>query len=255
MTLTKAQIKSISNLKLKKFRNLEGRFLVEGERSVFDGLNSNYKCENVFVTDSYFKSNEKSLKKFNNIKKISEKDFNKITETVNPKGIAAVFFKQDQSSNWKKELSSDLVVCLENISDPGNIGTILRNCDWFGITEVLVSENCADIYNPKTIRASVGSIFHLNIFTSKNLTADLKELKNNGYEISSSALEGINIYQIHPEPKTILIFGNEANGVSNKILKISDELITIPKIGKAESLNVANASAVILSEFTKHKFQ
>lgn len=254
MTLTKAQIKSISNLKLKKFRNLGNKFLVEGERGVFDGLNSNYKCEYVLATKNFIENNKSLPKKINNIEIITEKDFNKITETVNPQGIAAVFFKQDQPSNWKKELTSDLVVCLENISDPGNVGTIIRNCDWFGITEVIVSENCADLYNPKTIRASVGSIFHLNFFTSKNLTSDLTELKKKSYKISSSALEGKNIYHIHPEPKTILIFGNEANGVSGKILKISDEQVSIPKIGKAESLNVANASAVILSEFIKQKF-
>jgi len=255
MTLTKAQIKSISNLKLKKFRSLDGKFLVEGERGVFDGLNSNYKNDIVITTKNFYENNSNKLKKIKNIEIISEKDFSKITETISPQGIAAVFYKKDQLNNLNKNLSSDLVVCLENISDPGNVGTIIRNCDWFGIKEIIISENSADIYNPKTIRASVGSIFHLNIYTSKNLITDLTELKNVGYKISSSILNGKNIYQFQTNKKTILILGNEANGVSRKMINLSDDLITIPKIGKAESLNVANASAVLLSEFTKHKFQ
>ncbi|PJA98233.1 MAG: RNA methyltransferase [Ignavibacteriales bacterium CG_4_9_14_3_um_filter_30_11] len=254
MTITKAQLKSISNLKLKKFRNLEGKFLVEGERGVFDGLNSNHKCEIILVTKKFFENNTNSLKKIKNLEIVTENEFKKITETINPQGIAAVFFKKKQINNWAKNLSSDLIVCLEDVSDPGNVGAVIRNCDWFGIKEIIISENCADIYNPKTIRASVGSIFHLNIYTSKNLLTDLTEIKKYGYTISSSTLNGKNIYQFQSNKKAILILGNEANGVSNKVMNISDVLLTIPKIGNAESLNVASASAVILSELTKPKF-
>ena len=144
-----------------------------------------------------------------------------------------------------------MIVCLENISDPGNVGTIIRNCDWFGIKDIILSNTCADVYNPKTIRSSVGSLFHANIFFSSNLINDLNILKNKGYKILSATLGGKSVFNYKTGEKTIIILGNEANGISKNILSFSDDFITIPKIGNAESLNVANASAVILGELTK----
>ena len=251
MTLSKLQIKSITNLRLKKYRNLENKFLVEGEKAVRDGLNSGYDYELILATQEYLDKNPHTLKGNQKAEIIKNNDFQKITDTVNPQGIAAIFKKPGQKKDWTNNLNSELIVCLENISDPGNVGTIIRNCDWFGIKNIILSNTCADVYNPKTIRSSVGSLFHTNIFFSCNLLDDLNILKNKGCKILSSALGGKSVFNYKTGEKTIIILGNEANGISKNILSFSDNFITIPKIGNAESLNVANASAVILGELTK----
>jgi len=251
MTLTKAQIKSITNLRLKKFRNIENKFLVEGEKTVREGLNSGYNYESILVTQEYLDKNSNYLKENKKVETLTNKDFQKISGTVNPQGIAAVFHKPIQLKQWTLNLKTQLVVCLENVSDPGNVGTIIRNCDWFGIKDIILSTTCADVFNPKTIRSSVGSIFHVNVYFSGNLFNDLNVLKNNGYKILSAALHGKNVFNYKLTGKTIIVLGNEANGISKNILNSSNEIITIPKIGKAESLNVANASSVILAELTK----
>ncbi|HED07867.1 MAG TPA: RNA methyltransferase [Ignavibacteria bacterium] len=251
MTLTKAQIKSIANLGLKKFRNIENKFLIEGERAVRDGLNSDYNYELILVTKEYLDKNPNYLKENKKVEILNNNDFQKISGTVNPQGIAAVFLKPVQNENWMNEIKTDLVVCLDCVTDPGNVGTIIRNCDWFGIREIILGNSCADLFNPKTIRASMGAIFNTNVFKSNNLSEDLKNLKTKSYKIISATLEGKNIFDYKQREKLIVILGNEANGISNEILNISDEFVTIPKKGAAESLNVANASAVILAELTK----
>ncbi len=251
MTLTKAQIKSIANLGLKKFRNIENKFLIEGERAVRDGLNSGYNYELILVTKEYLDKNPNYLKENKKVETLNNNDFQKISGTVNPQGIAAVFLKPVQNENWMNEIKTDLVVCLDCVTDPGNVGTIIRNCDWFGIREIILGNSCADLFNPKTIRASMGAIFNTNVFKSNNLSEDLKNLKTKSYKIISATLEGKNIFDYKQREKLIVILGNEANGISNEILNISDEFVTIPKKGAAESLNVANASAVILAELTK----
>ncbi len=251
MTLSKSQIKSITNLRLKKYRNIENKFFVEGERTVREGLNSGYKYDSIYTTQDFLDKNHAFQNEFQNIIIISKKDFQKISDTNNPQGVAAVFNKQNQLKDWANDIISELVVCLENVSDPGNVGTIIRNCDWFGVKNLVLSNTCADVYNSKTIRATMGSVFHINIFFSNNLINDLSNLKNKGYKILSASLSGKNVFNFKPDEKTIVIFGNEANGISKDVFNISDELITIPKLGSAESLNVANAASVILAELTK----
>ncbi|MCH7974677.1 MAG: RNA methyltransferase, partial [Bacteroidetes bacterium] len=166
MTLSKLQIKSITNLRLKKYRNLENKFLVEGEKAVRDGLSSGYDYELILATQEYLDKNPHTLKGNQKAEIIKNNDFQKIIDTVNPQGIAAIFKKPGQKKDWTNNLNSELIVCLENVSDPGNVGTIIRNCDWFGIKDIILSNTCADVYNPKTIRSSVGSLFHANIFFS-----------------------------------------------------------------------------------------
>ena len=139
---------------------------------------------------------------------------------------------------------------LDNISDPGNLGTIIRNCDWFGIKNILLSENIVDYTNPKVIRSSMGSVFHVNLFEGIDAETLLK-LKSQGYEILCADLEGENIFSHQRNKKTILILSSESHGPSKEFLEISDKKICIPKIGDAESLNVASASAVLLAILTK----
>ncbi len=251
--ISKNELKYFSNLLKKKFREKEKKFIAEGEKIVEEGLKSNFKCEKIITTHEFFEKKQKYLDSLvsekNLLEIIKNQDFKKISDTVNSQGIAA-FFQVPQKDDRLTEIRTNFIVCLNNISDPGNVGTILRNCDWFGISEIILIEGCAELYNPKTVRASMGSIFHLNIFNETDLDT-LSKLKIKNYKFLTADIKGENIYDFNFPPESIIIFSSEATGPSSEILKITDHLITIPKYGHAESLNVASASAVILSRIKK----
>ena len=251
--LTKKELKYYSLLLQKKNRQNEQKFIVEGIKLIQEGLNSKLKCEIILYTKSFFDENEKIFKSeiFNPVRKevLTPSDFNKIADTKTPQEIAAVFNIPGRAT--KNNLYGKVICALENISDPGNMGTILRNCDWFGIGQVILDGNCAEVYNPKVIRASAGSVFHLDIFQQENIYEFLKLQKQSGYKILCADLDGQNIYDYKNEGNVIVVLSNEASGPTQNLISICDIKLTIPRIGKAESLNVASASAVILSELTK----
>jgi len=251
--ITKVELKMYSSLLKKNYRDDQNKFLVEGIKLIVEAIESKYFCEIIFCTSDFFEQNSKLINVFSlNVKRfeiISVKDFQKLKATVNSQGIVGVF--QNKPELTLKAFRNNLIVGLENINDPGNVGTIMRNTDWFGISEMLLSENCANIYNPKTIRASAGSVFHLKIIHDINLIDILASFKKNGYKLLCADVAGTNIYEYAKSEKAIIVFSNEANGPTNELLQLADEKITVPKKGKAESLNVASASAIILSELTK----
>ena len=251
--ITKNELKYYSSLLQKKYRISEYKFIAEGRKLVEEAVRSDYKVEVIFCTSSFKENNNsffqnKLLKDFR-IEVIKDAEFEKLSDTKSPQGIAGVFY-QEKEDKFKK-FSGNLLVALENISDPGNLGTIIRNCDWFGIKEILLNKNSAEVFNPKVLRASMGSVFHLNIFEEENFISTLQKAKEKEYEIITADLNGDNLYGFGKSEKTIIAFSNEANGPSEELLKITNRKITIPGKGKAESLNVASASAVILSELTK----
>jgi len=248
---TKNELKYYSSLLHKKYRSKEGKFLVEGEKLVMEGLKSDYECERILVSSHYFELNREKLSihpynKFR-IEQLTEKEFEKISDTKSPQGIAAIFIKKEKNL----QLTSSLIIALENISDPGNLGTIIRNCDWFGVKELILSGDCADLYNPKVIRSSMGSIFHLITFIDDDFHSTIDKLNDQGYRLLCADLNGSDLFQLKPVGEKIIIFCNESKGPSQQLLSLVDEKITIPKLGNAESLNVASASAVILAEITK----
>src|SRR5664279_4301976 len=244
--LSKNKLKYYSSLVRKKDRDIHRKFITEGLKTIEEGLNSQYSCEAVFVTAEYEADYKKFPRKYYvPIETVNEKDFNMLTDTVTPQGIAAVFnYPPAKDVN---NIKSGLIVCLENIADPGNLGTIIRNCDWFGVTDIVLSKNCADAFSPKTIRSSMGSIFHVNIYNETELSTFVEEYKKEGYRALCGDTEGENLYTFEAEGKDIVILASEAHGPSVDILRLSDHRITIPKYGQGESLNVASASAVILS--------
>ncbi len=251
--ITKNELKYYSDLNLKKNRNEERKFIVEGPKLITEALVSNYECELILSSFKFFEDspeffNHRYVKK-NNIELIKQKELEKVCDTTTPQGIAGVFrFREADEIN---NIVGSLIVALENVSDPGNMGTILRNCDWFGIRTVMLSENCAEVYNPKTIRASAGSLFHLNIIAVKNFYEEIKKVKDNGYKVLCTDIKGENIFKFGLPEKLVIALSSEAHGPTEKLLSISDHIVTIPKKGKAESLNVASASAVLLSELTR----
>jgi TrmH family RNA methyltransferase len=252
--ISKKELQYYSSLLNKKYRKRENKFLVEGEKSVLEGIHSSYICEAVFVTNKFAEEHENAIADLAKMEKkiisLKQKEFLKLADTESPQGIAAVFFKPEPEFSHELFAYEKIIVLLDNISDPGNLGTIIRNCDWFGIRNILLSENIADYTNPKVIRASMGSVFHVNLF--ENVKPDaLSNLKENSFEILCSDTAGENVFTYKTGKKKVLVLSSESHGPSEEIEKISDIKICIPKIGKAESLNVASASAVLLAELTK----
>lgn len=252
--ISKKELQYYSSLLTKKHRQAENKFIVEGKKSVLEGLNSSYKCEIVFVTNKFSEENDDTIAGIVKMKKkietLKQKDFLKIADTETPQGIAAVFLKPKLVPSKSIFTDDKIILMLDNISDPGNLGTLIRNCDWFGVKNIFLSENIVDYTNPKVIRASMGSVFHVNFFEDVRPNL-LNDLRGKGFEILCADTEGENVFNYRSEKKKILILSSEAHGPSNEIEKLSDKKICIPKIGNAESLNVASASAVLLAQLTK----
>ncbi|MCR4719522.1 MAG: RNA methyltransferase [Firmicutes bacterium] len=230
--------KFIKSLKTKKARQENGMFTVEGVKSVRDAIDA--KCD-IFLIAVSDKLNE--VFDFEEIYRVSDSIFASLCDTDTPQGVIAVIKMPEKQL---KRVNNPLCLYCDRVSDPGNMGTIVRICDAVG-ADLMLSSECADIYSPKTVRASMGSFFHINIL--ENVTcSDLEDMKNRGYSLLAGALNGDtedyreNVYG----KKTVIIVGNEAKGVSNEVLKICDKSVKIPIFGKAESLNVAVAAALML---------
>ena len=250
--LTKRELKYYSSLNKVKYRKIEQKFIVEGIKLVDEAINSNFECEVIIASTRFAENHSDILTKYKHstiVQTISDIDFSIISDTQTPQGILAIMEMPLQ--RYIDETNDKLVVALENISDPGNVGTIIRTCDWFGIKDIIISSNSVDIYNPKVIRSTMGSLFHENIYISENIIGTLKVLQKNGKSIICSDMNGENIYNFDKPKSSVIVFSNEANGPTEKLLEIADSKITIPKFGEAESLNVATAAAIITSEFRK----
>jgi TrmH family RNA methyltransferase len=240
--LSKNQIKLINSLKTKKNRFQHLLFVVEGIKTVHEFLNSNYQLSHLYTT---------SLEGYEFIKKktlILPSEMMKISQLSTPTKVLALF------EIPPKELikTTGLMVALDCINDPGNLGTIVRLCDWFGVDQLSCSHNTVDCYNPKTVMASMGSLSRLSI-----VYTDLKKvIENTKLPVYSTTMQGDDIYKTSLPKEGIIIFGNEANGISKELLNLSTQRISIPQAKKefpTESINVANAAAIILSEFKRNE--
>jgi len=252
--ISKKELQYYSSLLIKKHRKSENKFLVEGEKSVFEGLKSKYECEVIFITHKFSEEHKEIIDQIQRTNHrfitLKQKEFEKISDTKTPHGIAAVFITPNLTFKHFNSPDDKLIVMLDNISDPGNLGTIIRTCDWFGVSNILLSENIVDYTNPKVIRSSMGSVFHIRLFEEVGTEALLK-FKSKGFEILLADTEGENVFTYTSDKKKILILSSESHGPSKEIESISNKKICIPKIGNAESLNVASASAVLLAQLTK----
>ncbi len=249
--ITQKEIKYFSSLLQKKYRQKEKKFIVEGDKLVTEGIESGLEPELILTTSSFFKEQQDyfdSLMDFR-IEKIKSVDLKHLTDTKTPQEVIGIFPFISRGTEILK-LSSPILVYLDNISDPGNTGTILRNCDWFGVNDVLMSEGSVELYNPKVVRSSMGSIFHLNIYEQIG-EVQLERMRERGYQIICSDLKGEDLSDFELPEKSVVVFSNESHGPGNGIRGLSDHFISIPKKGEAESLNVASASAVILSHLTR----
>jgi TrmH family RNA methyltransferase len=239
MSLSKNHLKLITSLSQKKYRHKYKLFIVEGIKVVQEFLNSSYELEILFSTESSFSYLDSFIE-------VSEQELKKISSLKTPNKVIALFKIPVQ----KNSSSSGLIVALDAINDPGNLGTIIRLCDWFGIDQLLCSKETVDCYNTKVVQSSMGSLTRVAISY-----IDLKEyLISVSIPVFIADMDGDNIYEMKPPTSAVLVMGNEANGISNSIKQIVSTKITIPRYGNSqltESLNVATATAILLSEFRR----
>lgn len=239
--VSKNQIKLITSLQQKKYRNQEQLFIAEGIKVVQELLNSNFELQDLFTTKKDFLTVSK-----NKVHAISDAELKKISALTTPNTCLAVF----KIPKAKEIAEKGLIVALDDVRDPGNLGTIIRLCDWFGIETLFCSEESVDVYNPKVVQATMGSISRVNVVYG-NLEVFLSQTK---LPVFGTFMDGKNIYQEKLPKKGIIIMGNEANGISSAVEKLVSERIAIPRFGNlqvTESLNVATATAIILSEFKR----
>jgi TrmH family RNA methyltransferase len=237
--LTKTHTKFIKSLQLKKFRQKEGLFIVEGAKNTLELLNSSYKLKDLIVSEDFFKIHQKKINSSDNTPiLVKEKELNALGSFQSNSDALAVVYEKNPP-NYDAG-GFDLV--LDDIRDPGNLGTIIRLADWYGIKNIICSETTAEFYNPKVISASMGSIFRINLYR-RDLKEFLSEYKNR--KIYGALLEGKNVHQVKFEANGLLVIGNESHGIQKELIPLISEKVTIPKIGQAESLNAAMATAII----------
>lgn len=239
--VSKNLIKLITSLQQKKFRQVHKLFIAEGAKVIEELLNSNYELYYLYQTELIFKNVSQE-----NFEIISEQDLKKITALTTPNNCLALF--KIPISNVV--FTNQLTLVLDDVRDPGNLGTIIRLCDWFGIKQLVCSMQTVDIYNPKVIQATMGSISRVSI-VYQNLEDFLSK---NTMPVYGTFMDGKNVYGESLIEKSILILGNEANGISSSITKYVTNSIAIPRFGNlqvTESLNVATATAIFLSEFKR----
>lgn len=242
--LSKSQIKLITSLKQKKYRQQYKLFVAEGKKTILELLQSNLQLHQLYTTTLEFDVLDDLMTQ------ISDTELKKISFLKSPNTALAVFeIPNETSIDFSK-----LVVALDDVRDPGNLGTIIRLCDWFGVNDLICSYETVDCFNPKVIQATMGSITRVNVSY-----IDLKQvLQIRKTEVFGAFMEGENVYESKLPNSGILVLGNEANGISHDIKSQVTKRITIPRFGElqaTESLNVANATAILLSEFKRRSIE
>jgi len=243
--LSKNTVKFIKSLHQKKFRNQEQKFFVEGEKSVLEVANSDFKVDLILGTAPFFQEHQDKF----------EKEVEKITLTQNQlenlgqykSNDSALAIAQMKQNNPFNLLKGELAIALDDVRDPGNLGTIIRVADWYGIKKLVFSNHTAEFYNPKVIQASMGSFTRVEFFY-----ADLsKILQKWQVPVYGAFLDGNNIHQMKSLEPGVILMGNESKGISDEVGKLVTEKVTIPGFGQAESLNVAIATAILCDNFKR----
>lgn len=239
---SKSQIKLIRSLSQKKYRAKHGLFLIEGKKGINELLDSKLRLHSLYTTENIFSApKEKTFL-------ITEADLKKVSNLTTPQTALAVF-------HIPRVISPEvggLQLVLDDVQDPGNLGTIIRLCDWFGVEDLICSAGTVDCYNPKVVQATMGSIARVRIHYS-----DIKvylEMARKETTVYGTFLEGENVYTEDLASEGVIVLGNEANGISSQIEELVSRKLLIPRFGKAEkteSLNVATAAAIFLSEFNR----
>ncbi len=239
--VSKNQIKLITSLQYKKYRQEHQLFLAEGVKVIQELLESNFVLEHLFETEVIFNKVPSSKKTL-----IKEQDMKRISALNTPSSCLGIF----KIPLTQPIVENGLMVALDDVRDPGNLGTIIRLCDWFGVVQLLCSSETVDVYNPKVVQATMGSLSRVNVSY-----IDLNDfISKTSLPVFGTFMDGANLYQEALTKEGILVLGNEANGISIQLEKMIINRIAIPRFGsiqKTESLNVATAAAIFLSEFRR----
>lgn len=251
--LSKNKIKLIQSLNRKKNRDELGIFLVEGNKMVEEAIRSGFEIELLACTSDFAAQHPKINNHVNELIETDSESISKASLLQNPQDALAIVVKPKNLSP-EIDLRKKLCLALDFIQDPGNLGTILRIADWFGINHIVCSENTVDVFNPKVVQASMGAIFRVNIEVLE-LSAFIIAATEKSIPVYGTFLEGKNIYQETLSPNGIIVLGNEGNGISEPISRLVTQKLLIPSFSthenKSESLNVAIATAICCSEFRR----
>lgn len=246
MSLTKNEIKIIKSFQLKRQREENKLFVVEGEKMVCELLiQSKFDIKCIYFTEDFDSS---LIPNSIDSLKISVKDLDRISGFKKANKVLAVVHQMQNSTI--DYLESNLILVLDDINDPGNLGTIIRTADWFGITQIVASKKTVELYNPKVIQSSMGAIYRMN-YSVCDLDDEINNLIEHDYIVAGAVIHGENIYKTKLSVKTALVMGSESHGISEEILKLINQEISIPNFGKSESLNVAMATGILLSEYKR----
>ncbi|MBK9525529.1 MAG: RNA methyltransferase [Bacteroidetes bacterium] len=254
--ISKNQIRFVNSLHQKKFRRSEGLFIAEGEKVVSDLLDTDWEIRSFYYTErcSLPLSRMPSGRISGEMMKIGEEDLQKISALTTAQSVLAVVVIPERHLDFSV-LASGLSLVLDDIQDPGNLGTILRIADWFGISNILCSDDTVESFNPKVVQASMGSIFRVNVF-SGDLEALFEKNKNElKLPVFGTLLDGENIFKAELLQQGLILFGNESNGIRRELIPFIDRKITIPSFYTSslgpDSLNVSIAVGVVCGEFRR----
>ena len=242
--ISKQTIKFISSLKHSKYRLKYNCFVAEGTHLVSEFINSKFKIHSIYATKSFVDD-----KQFNNISIVSQRELSRISSLKNPSNILAVIYRPNYKLEINKVMQHKKIILLDSISDPGNLGSIIRTADWFGVNSIYVSMECVDVFNPKVVQATMGSLSRVHVI-KVDLALLLNKIKKNNIICYGASLSGESIYNCKKSTQCAIVLGSESHGISQKILTLLDEEILIPSKNKSiDSLNVSVAFGIILSEF------
>lgn len=256
MGLTQPKLTRLKRLQQKKHREEEGSLLIEGVRLVREALTSHADITEAFFTRDFEASEaggpllEKLAGKAGALHPVSSRELASFTDTVHAQGVAAVvrFQPVPPESLLRQRGSPGIIVALDAVSDPGNLGSMIRTCDWFGVSGMILGRNSVELLNPKVVRGSMGSVFHLPIAVDADLLSVLSRAKESGFTVYVTDVHGETHFDhVQYADRSIVVFGNEAWGVSDQIVQLADSRVAIRRYGSAESLNVGVACGVVLS--------
>jgi len=240
MMASQSVLKNIAALRMLKYRQKYGQFIVEGRKNVYELIHSDYEVETILATPTFLDKSEWNI----DAQRIGEKEYQKISTFETPPGIIAVA----KIKNFKEldiNLNANLILALDRIADPGNLGTIIRTADWYGINQVVLAHGSTDFYNPKTIAATMGA-FTRCTFIYTNLAEWLYQKNSYG-----CFLEGADLHALKITTPSVLVIGSESHGISKEVTAAIQSRITIPGAGKGESLNASVAAGIAIDNFVR----
>lgn len=243
--ITKTTIKQIASLRQQKFRKELGLFVVEGRKMTEELLRSDFETVALYATEAFLRDNPS----FSSAETVSEMQMQQMSGQETPPGILATVKIPHQSDI---QTTSRYVLALDGIANPGNLGTLVRTAEWFGITDVVCSTDCVELWNPKTVQATMGSLFRVKVWKTE-LPAYLRQAQSEGKAVYGALLEGENLFQMKERPEGIIVVGSESHGIRQEVLPCLTHPVTIPRVGDSatESLNAAVAGGIIMAELTR----